>query len=331
MSVTAPQGFEAAGVAAGIKSHRRARPRRSSSTAARRRRRPRCSRATAPRRTPSSGREQVIGDGVVAAIVLNSGGANCFTGRQGFQVTHRTAEAVGRALGVSAGDVLVCSTGLIGDQLDGEVLATGVSRRLAALGVRRRRRGRGPRHHDDRHRSRSRPSSSRATAGRSAAWPRAPACWRPGLATMLVVITTDAVLRAARRSTRRCARRRGSPSTGSTPTAACRRTTRSRSWRAAPSGVVPDARRVHRRRSPRSVATSPLQLQGDAEGASHDIAIEVRRCRHRGRRRRGRPLGRPQQPLQGRDLRQRPQLGSGARRDRHDGGRRSTRTTSTSR
>ena len=58
--------------------------------------------------------------------MLNSGGANCFTGPEGFQVTHRTAEATASALGVAAGDVLVCSTGLIGDQLDGEVLEEGV-------------------------------------------------------------------------------------------------------------------------------------------------------------------------------------------------------------
>ena len=60
------------------------------------------------------------------------------------------------------------------------------------------------------------------------------------------------------------------------------------------------------------------QLQGDAEGASHDITIEVVARGIRGRRGRGRPLRRPQQPLQGRDLRQRPQLGPRARRDRHD-------------
>lgn len=64
--------------------------------------------------------QQVIADGTVSAIVLNSGGANCFTGAEGFQTTHATAEAVGEALDVSAGDVLVCSTGLIGDQLPRE-------------------------------------------------------------------------------------------------------------------------------------------------------------------------------------------------------------------
>ena len=62
--------------------------------------------------------EQVMEDGIVSAIVLNSGGANCYTGSRGFQTTHATAESVAERLEVSAGDVLVCSTGLIGEQLD---------------------------------------------------------------------------------------------------------------------------------------------------------------------------------------------------------------------
>jgi len=56
--------------------------------------------------------KEVIKDGQVEAIVLNSGGANCYTGPQGFQTTHSTAEAVASNLGVAAADVLVCSTGL---------------------------------------------------------------------------------------------------------------------------------------------------------------------------------------------------------------------------
>ena len=46
--------------------------------------------------------------------MLNSGGANCFTGSFGFQTTHQTAEKAAELLGVSAGDILICSTGLIG-------------------------------------------------------------------------------------------------------------------------------------------------------------------------------------------------------------------------
>ena len=54
---------------------------------------------------------------LVRAAVLNSGGANACTGPQGFADTHQTAEKVGDLLGISAGEVVVCSTGLIGELL----------------------------------------------------------------------------------------------------------------------------------------------------------------------------------------------------------------------
>jgi glutamate N-acetyltransferase/amino-acid N-acetyltransferase len=54
---------------------------------------------------------------LVRAAVLNSGGANACTGPQGFADTHHTAEKVGQLLGVSSGEVVVCSTGLIGELL----------------------------------------------------------------------------------------------------------------------------------------------------------------------------------------------------------------------
>jgi glutamate N-acetyltransferase/amino-acid N-acetyltransferase len=60
---------------------------------------------------------QVAKDGIVRAVVLNSGGANACTGPQGFADTHKTAEHVGHLLNVSSGEVIVCSTGLIGELL----------------------------------------------------------------------------------------------------------------------------------------------------------------------------------------------------------------------
>lgn len=136
--------------------------------------------------------KEVIKDRKVSAIVLNSGGANCYTGPQGFQTTHATAEAVAEQLGVASSDVLVCSTGLIGEQLDRQKLLTGVSAAVQALsntgGV----------------------AASEAIMTTDSVAKRAqaqsPAGWRiggmakgagmlaPGLATMLVVITTDAVV-----------------------------------------------------------------------------------------------------------------------------------------
>src|SRR5690606_17292602 len=77
--------------------------------------------------------EQAIGDGTVSAVVLNSGGANCFTGTQGFQTAHATAEAAAAGLGISSGDVLVCSTGLIGEQLDRAKLEAGVAAAVREL------------------------------------------------------------------------------------------------------------------------------------------------------------------------------------------------------
>ena len=275
--------------------------------------------------------QQVIADGIVEAIVLNSGGANCFTGAEGFQTTHATAEAVGRARSASrAGDVLVCSTGLIGDQLDRAQGARAASRAASPRSRADGGSGCRSRHHDDRLASRS----ARCVDGdgwthRRHGEGRRDAGARP---------RDDARRDHDRRrrstppsSTPRCAPRPGSRfdrldsdgcmSTNDQVTLHGERRVRRRAR----------PRRVRRRRSPRCASTSPSSCRRDAEGASHDIAIEVVERRDRGRRRRGRPLGRPQQPLQGRDLRQRPELGPGARRDRHDAAPSSTRTTSTCR
>src|SRR5690606_28168480 len=111
VSVTAASGFTAAGVAAGLKGFGKRDlalvvnegPLRSAAAVFT------SNRAKA---NPVLWSQQVMSDGTVSAIILNSGGANCFTGSEGFQTTHATAEAVAEALEVSAGDVLVCSTGL---------------------------------------------------------------------------------------------------------------------------------------------------------------------------------------------------------------------------
>ncbi len=61
--------------------------------------------------------KQVIADGRIDAVLLNSGGANACTGPEGFVDTHRSAEYVAQILGISASDVAICSTGLIGERL----------------------------------------------------------------------------------------------------------------------------------------------------------------------------------------------------------------------
>jgi glutamate N-acetyltransferase/amino-acid N-acetyltransferase len=156
--------------------------------------------------------QQVIADGTVSAIVLNSGGANCFTGAEGFQTAHLTAEAVGEALGVSAGDVLVCSTGLIGDQLDRQKLLPGVAAAAAALSTHGGVDAATAIITTDSHAKFSTQGTDGWMIGGMA---KGAGMLAPGLATMLVVLSTGC-----------CGSRRASASTGSTATAACRRTTR---------------------------------------------------------------------------------------------------------
>lgn len=136
--------------------------------------------------------KEVIKDQKVSAIVLNSGGANCYTGPQGFQTTHATAEALASHLEVSSSDVLVCSTGLIGEQLDREKLLAGVKSAVETLS------------HDggvfaSEAIMTTDSVSKRAEAESSSGWriggmAKGAGMLAPGLATMLVVITTDAVI-----------------------------------------------------------------------------------------------------------------------------------------
>jgi len=70
--------------------------------------------------------KQVTKEKIVRAAILNSGGANACTGPQGFADTHKTAEHVGEVLGISSGEVVVCSTGLIGELLPMEKIISGI-------------------------------------------------------------------------------------------------------------------------------------------------------------------------------------------------------------
>jgi len=70
--------------------------------------------------------KQVIKGEIARAVILNSGGANACTGPQGFQDTHATAEYVGAKLNISSGEVLVCSTGLIGELLPMSKILAGI-------------------------------------------------------------------------------------------------------------------------------------------------------------------------------------------------------------
>lgn len=78
---------------------------------------------------------EAVSDGRADAVVVNSGGANACTGPEGFAATHRTAEHVANLLGVSALDVVVCSTGLIGEQLPMDKLLPGLDHAVTELGA----------------------------------------------------------------------------------------------------------------------------------------------------------------------------------------------------
>jgi glutamate N-acetyltransferase/amino-acid N-acetyltransferase len=272
VSITAPKGFEAAGIAAGIKRtgaldlalvvNRGPRQHAAAVFTSNR-----------AKANPILWSEQAVADGTVAAVVLNSGGANCFTGSEGFQVTHRTAEAVASALHVSAGDVLVCSTGLIGEQLDGEVLEEGVLSAVDRLSA-------DASAGDDAARaimttdSRPKTIDLQVDGWRIAGMAKGAGMLAPGLATMLVVLTTDAEVpspeldRALRQATRVTFDRLDSDGCMSTNDQVTL-------LASGASGVVPDPETFVEALTT-ACRELALQLQADAEGASHDIAIEVR-------------------------------------------------------
>lgn len=138
--------------------------------------------------------QEVIKDGVVEAIVLNSGGANCYTGSQGFQTTHRSAELVAEKLSVSASDVLVCSTGLIGEQLDTEKLFPGISLAAESLASNGGEDASLAIMTTD---SVPKRAERQGNGYRIGGMAKGAGMLAPGLATMLVVITTDADLEAS--------------------------------------------------------------------------------------------------------------------------------------
>jgi glutamate N-acetyltransferase / amino-acid N-acetyltransferase len=268
VSVTAAKGFEAAGVTAGLKSSggldfALVVNRGPLATAAA------VFTSNRSKANPIIWSQQAIADGTASAIVLNSGGANCFTGAQGFQVTHSTAEAVAFALGISSGDVLVCSTGLIGDQLPLDKVLAGVELAAAALGDHGEEASLAIMTTD----SKPKRSVKQGTGYTVGGMAKGAGMLAPGLATMLVVITTDVVLSSAeldialRKATRVSFDRLDSDG--------CMSTNDQVSLLASgASGVEPELDAFT------EVLTAVCldlaeQLQGDAEGASHDIRIEV--------------------------------------------------------
>jgi len=207
VSVTAAQGFTAAGIAAGIKENGNPDLALVVNTG------PRLSAAgvftsNRVKAAPVLWSEQVLKGGQVSAVVLNSGGANACTGPKGFQDTHATAEKVADTLGLNAAEVAVASTGLIGLLLPMDKLLPGVEAAAgqlsehggekAAIAIKTT---------DSVHKTAVVTAKDGWTVGGMA---KGAGMLAPGLATMLVVLTTDAdvptdvldkALRAATRTT----------------------------------------------------------------------------------------------------------------------------------
>lgn len=267
MTVTHPAGFTAAGVAAGLKSTGakdlalvvNQGPTFDSATVFTSNR---C------KANPVLWSQEVVKDGTVRAVVLNSGGANCYTGSEGFQTTHAVAEKVASGLGIGAIDVVVCSTGLIGLANDRDDLLAGVEAATAALSAEG-----GPAAAEA---IMTTDSVSKNTVVEGAGWSvggmaKGAGMLAPQLATMLVVLTTDAVvpaaeLDAALRAATRVSFDRldsdGCMSTNDTVTVMA----------SGASGITPTPEDFTAALT-QACTDLAMQLLKDAEGADHEIAI----------------------------------------------------------
>ncbi|MGP3980314.1 bifunctional glutamate N-acetyltransferase/amino-acid acetyltransferase ArgJ [Streptomyces sp. KR80] len=269
MSVTAAKGFTASGIAAGIKESGNPDlalvvnngPRRGAAGVFT---------SNRVKAAPVLWSEQVLRGGQVAAVVLNSGGANACTGPLGFQDTHATAEKVADALGESAAEVAVASTGLIGIRLPMDKLLPGVEKAASELSAHGGEKAAiAIKTTDSVHKTAVVEGEGWTVGGMA----KGAGMLAPGLATMLVVLTTDAdvdspdldkALRAATRTTFDRIDSDGCMSTNDSvlllASGASAVTPAYEEFAEAVRAVCDDLAR---------------QLIGDAEGASKDIRIEV--------------------------------------------------------
>lgn len=267
MSVTAAQGFRAAGVTAGLKESGKpdialvVNDGPSSAAAA-------VFTSNRCKAHPVLWSEQAIKTGGARAVVLNSGGANCYTGPDGFAATHRTAERVAGLIGVGPVEVQVCSTGLIGRLLDESKVLAGVDVAAAALSA--------DAGQDAATAIMTTDTVSKQSVVEGDGWviggmAKGAGMLAPALATMLVVITTDVDLDAETLDT---ALRDASATTfDRLDSDGCQSTNDTVLLMASgASGVVPDAGEFTEALTAvcRDLA---LQLLADAEGADHEISI----------------------------------------------------------
>jgi glutamate N-acetyltransferase/amino-acid N-acetyltransferase len=214
---------------------------------------------------------QVLADHRVRAVVLNSGGANACTGPEGFQDTHATAEHAAAALGLGAVDVAVASTGLIGVRLPMDRLTAGVSaavRELSAEGGDAAARA-----------IMTTDSVPKTTVQRRNGWTvggmaKGAGMLAPSLATMLVVLTTDAVADAG--TLQKALKQATAVSFERVDSDGCLSTNDTVIVLAnGGSGVTPGPDELTEALT--AAATDlAMQLLADAEGSTKDIAITVR-------------------------------------------------------
>ena len=271
MSITQPRGFRAAGIAAGIKDGGRpdlalvVNDGPGSAAAG-------LFTTNQVKAAPVLWSRQVLEGGALRAAVLNSGGANACTGPEGFRTTHATAEKAAEVLGCGAAEIAVCSTGIIGEQLPRAAVLAGVEKAGAELAAT--------------------PDAGLAAAGAVlttdthpkeafaagagfgvGGFAKGAGMLAPAMATMLVVLTTDAVadaagcaaaLRAAVEATFNRLDVDGGTSTNDTVLLLA----------SGASGVTPTTEEltavVHA-----TCADLALQLQADAEGVTKHVTIVV--------------------------------------------------------
>jgi glutamate N-acetyltransferase/amino-acid N-acetyltransferase len=270
LSVSFPEGFRAAGVASGLKASGNKDvalvvndgPKRAAAAVFTSNR---C------KANPILWSQEVIKSGLARAIILNSGGANCYTGPQGFQTTHATAEKVGELLGVGAAEILVCSTGIIGEQLDRDKLLSGAQEAFSTLAS-----GGGANAAEAIMTTDTVPKlATRQGSGyRLGGMAKGAGMLAPALATMLVVITTDADLEpqeldaALREATRLSFDRLDSDGAMSTNDQVTL-------MASGASGVKPEPAEFQELLTELCQELA-LKLLDDAEGASHNIHIKVK-------------------------------------------------------
>ncbi|MGW6458322.1 bifunctional glutamate N-acetyltransferase/amino-acid acetyltransferase ArgJ [Streptomyces sp. NPDC055078] len=270
MSVTAAKGFTAAGIAAGIKENGNpdlalvvnTGPRRAAAGVFT---------SNRVKAAPVLWSEQVLRGGRVTAVVLNSGGANACTGHQGFQDTHATAEKAAEVLeGHSAGEIAVASTGLIGLLLPMDKLLPGIETAAAQLSEHGGEKAAiAIKTTDTVHKTAVHQGDGWSVGGMA----KGAGMLAPGLATMLVVLTTDADLssaeldKALRDATRLTFDRIDSDGCMSTNDTVLLLASGASGTAPAYDAFAEGVRAV--------CADLARQLIGDAEGASKDIRIEV--------------------------------------------------------